>query len=215
MSIRGTYSPNSAVIRALAYFAVCWIIAGLSGVTATVFGEAIATSSQLQSVEWWMSTVGCLTVIVVAYGVIWPKGTVTHDRRRHTPMVLGFGLLWGISQGQLYLAIRMGAAEINDNRLVIGVLTFGVISTVTGLWHDRYWDRFVSPPHNIQAWNGRKVVFCHVPNLVVTLTYLAVHDNHAIFVALQTLALVLSTWFMHFPAPTWPLGPGSGEPRVG
>ena len=140
MSIRGTYSPNSAVIRALAYFAVCWIIAGLSGVTATVFGEAIATSSQLQSVEWWMSTVGCLTVIVVAYGVIWPKGTVTHDRRRHTPMVLGFGLLWGISQGQLYLAIRMGAAEINDNRLVIGVLTFGVISTVTGLWHDRYWD---------------------------------------------------------------------------
>jgi len=199
---RGTYSPNSAIVRAVAYFSACWLIAGLSGVTATLFGEEIATSSQLRSLGWWVFTLGCLAVIVVAYGVIWPKGTVTHGRPRHVPMVVVFGFAWGVSQGQLYLAIRAGAAEIHDNRVVVGVVTFVAISAFTGVWHDRYWDKFVSPPHNIESWNGRKVAFCHVPNLVFTLTYLAVYDNDAIFVALQTTALVLSTWFMHFPPPS-------------
>ena len=53
-----------------------------------------------------------------------------------------------------------------------GVGVWLAISAFTGIWQDQYWDRLVSPEHNIAAWNARKVVLCHVPNLVVTLTFL-------------------------------------------
>ena len=210
----GTYSPDGAVIRAATYFAVCWIVAALAGVTSTVFGERLATDDQLRNGTWWALTIACFAVIVIAYGVIWPLGTVTHGRRRTTPMVLVFGVVWGVSQGQLYLAIRAAAAAAVDNSFAVGIASFVAISAFTAVWHDRYWDRLVSPPHNVEEWNGRKVALCHVPNLVITLTYLGVYDNDAMFVALQTIALTLSTWFMRFPPPTWAPSPGGRQRGV-
>ena len=205
MSINGgLYSSQSAVARAGIYFATCWVIAVALGVTADVFSQAVATSDQLGDWTWWLFTVACVAVIIVAYGVIWPMGTVIHGRARHVPVVIGFGVMWGLAQGQLYLSMWELTARLVDNSAldsapVVGAVSFVAISAFTGVWHDQYWDRKVSPPHNIEEWNAKKVAFCHVPNLVITLTYFATHGNAAIFVALQTLALTLSTWFMRFP----------------
>jgi hypothetical protein len=60
----------------------------------------------------------------------------------------------------------------------------------------------VTPEHNIVEWNGRKVLLAHTPNLIATLTYLTLHGNMGIFILLQTIALLSSTYFMHFP-PFW------------
>jgi hypothetical protein len=83
-----------------------------------------------------------------------------------------------------------------------------VISAFLGLWHQFYWDIYVAPEHNILEWNIKKVLLAHIPNIVITLTYLSLYGNSGVFVLCQTFALVASTYFMRFP-PFWshlPLG---------
>ena len=78
---------------------------------------------------------------------------------------------------------------------------YAIYSVFAGLWQSRFWDVYVSPVHNIESWNMRKVFVCHTPFLVLALTHLGVYGNGAIFVAWQILALMASAWAMHFPAP--------------
>ena len=199
---RGVRTPRSAWGRAFGYFGVCWAAAWATGVTPTVFSDAPVSADQWSSASWWVWMAGSAAVIVIAYGLIWPRGTLTHGRPRQAAWSLGFGLAWGLAQGQLYLTFWSIAERIFGAGFLAGVGVWLAISAFTGIWQDQYWDRLVSPEHNIAAWNARKVVLCHVPNLVVTLTFLGVHQNGLIFVLLQTAALVLSCWFMRFPGPT-------------
>ncbi|MEL7210619.1 MAG: hypothetical protein AAGK32_20695, partial [Actinomycetota bacterium] len=199
---RGRYSPRSAWLRALVYFAACWLVSWLTGVFATITTTAPVTGEQVASAGWWLSAVGCLVVVGIGYGIVWPLGTETHGRPLRPVWVLAFGLLWGAAEGQLFLSMWSVADRLIGPAWLVVVVTFGAISVFTGLWHDRYWDRLVAPEHNITAWNARKVALCHVPNLAATLTFLAVYENALLFVAFQTLALCLSSWFMRFPPPT-------------
>ena len=152
------------------YFAGCWTVAWVMGVLSTIARTSPVTGDQLESPSWWAFLGLCVLVVIVAYGVIWPIGTETHGR----PQAFGFGLIWGVSEGQLFVAIWSVIDRFVGPVSVVGAIAFLAISAFTGLWHDRYWDRLVSPVHNIVEWNGRKVLFCHVPNLIVTLTFLAV-----------------------------------------
>ena len=46
-----------------------------------------------------------------------------------------------------------------------------------------------------------KVPMCHVPNIVLCLTFLVLHENAWLFVALQTCGLVACCVAQRFPAP--------------
>ncbi|MBL8091826.1 MAG: hypothetical protein KF758_14820 [Anaerolineales bacterium] len=197
-SITG-YSPRLAWIRGGIYFASCFILSILTGVFSTLISQPIATGENLSNPIWWVFTFICAIVIYIAYFIIWRRGTLTHGRELHKPSVLTFGLLWGLSEGQLMLSIWAIIEKFSSNIFVIGIVSFLIISTFKGLWQSQYWDIYVSPEHNIPEWNLRKVLFGHVPNLIFTLTYLAIFGNAFIFLLFQTTGLMICTYYMHFP----------------
>jgi len=196
------YSPLLAWIRGGIYFASCFILSILTGVFSTLISQPIATGENLYNPIWWVFTFICAIVIYIAYFVIWRRGTLTHARELHKPSVLIFGLLWGLSEGQLMLSVWAIVEKFLSNIFVIGIISFLIISAFKGLWQSQYWDIYVSPEHNIPEWNLRKVLFGHVPNLIFTLTYLAMFGNALIFLLFQTSGLMICTYYMHFPKPT-------------
>ena len=51
-------------------------------------------------------------------------------------------------------------------------------------------------------WWAFTLICGHVPNLIFTLTYLAMFGNALIFLLFQTCGLMICTYYMHFPKPT-------------
>lgn len=196
------YNSYLAWLRGSLYFCVCFLLSWATGVFKTITRSPLAMNEQLGTVWWWLATAVCLAVVIVAYGFIWPKGTLTHGRPLSLTAVLPFGLLWGLSEGQLFLSIWALVEWLPLGLPWVALISFIIISAYKGVWHSQYWDIYVSPEHNIEEWNGRKVLFCHVPNLICSLAYMALFGNAAFFVLFQTVGLVSSTYFIHFPAPT-------------
>ena len=181
------------VARGAAYFAGCWVVAYAS----RALSHPLDTD-HLAEPGWWALTTLCVTVVVVGYWMIWPRGTYVLDRRRHPPAVVAYGVVWGLSEGVLFVAVWRLLGRGIDGPAQYAV-AFLVLSAFLGAWHSLVYDRFVSPEHNDPAWNGRKVVLCHVPNLALCLAHLAVFDDPAVLVGCQVVALVGSSWFMRFP----------------
>ena len=207
-----TYNPRLAWIRAAIYFVVCFAIAHFTGALQMALAQPLASAENLQDVKWILFTLVCIAIEVWGYVYLWPRGTLTHGRQLYWSVVLTFGLLWGLSEGLLFLSVFVLASKLIASKIVVWLISFTVISTFLGLWHQFYWDIYVAPEHNIQEWNIKKVLFAHIPNIVITLTYLSLYGNAGIFVLCQTFALVASTYFMRFP-PFWfplPMGESGG-----
>jgi nucleoside recognition membrane protein YjiH len=194
-----TYNVHLAWIRGGIYFASCFIISILTGVFQTLISKPIATSENISNPIWWGFTLLCIAIIYFAYFILWRRGTLTHGRELHVPSVLTFGLLWGVSEGQLILSIWSIVEKYLSNVWVVGIVSFLIISTFKGLWQSQYWDVYVSPEHNIPEWNLKKVLLGHVPNLIFTLSYLAIFGNSLIFLIFQTTGLMICAYYMHFP----------------
>lgn len=194
------YQADKAWLRAGIYFCVCLIISWVFGVLKVITRTSVVSDNQLNNPVWISFALVCLFVEIIAYYVIWRKGTLTHGR----PLSLGsnivFGTLWGISEGLLFLSIWAMFELFIPNTVVVTIASFILISAFLGIWHSKYWDIQVAPEHNIPEWNIRKVLFAHIPNLLVTLTFFALYGNAALFVLYQTIALLGSTYFMRFPA---------------
>lgn len=193
------YRVEDAWRRALVYLLVCVGLGLLSGALGSALDHPLGDDP---STGFWLWTAACAAVIVLGYWVIWPMGTLTHGRAL-VPSATVFGILWGIAEGTAFAAAWYAADRglerwFSSPWPAIGV-TFLLLSAYLGLWHQFYWDLKVSPEHNIEAWNMRKVVLVHVPNLVITLPFLAFTDAVAVFIALQTLGLVGAARAMAFP----------------
>lgn len=165
--------------RAAAYFGLCLLVA-----------LAVRPSLSLDAPV--LPVIGSLALVVVAYGLVWPRGTVTLDRPRD-PVSTVFGLVWGVCEGLLMVSVAV----------LIGTpwLSFLVLAAFLGVFHAAWWDRQVAPEHNIPAWNLPKVLVCHVPNLACSLALLESYDAGGWFVLLQVVALALSARAMRFPRP--------------
>jgi hypothetical protein len=196
----GVYHPALAWLRAGLYFCACWIVAALSGALDAVVAAPLASAAQRADPWWWLLTGICTAVIAFGYGLIWPRGTFTDGRRRHSLLSLAFGSVWGISQGLLFVSFWLLIAATGLEPVWVAVLSYLAIGGYNGFWHRFVWDIHVSPPHNYTEWNAHKVLFCHTPNLLVCLCYLALYGNFGVFVLLQGLALALSAYAMRFPA---------------
>lgn len=179
--------------RAAAYFAVCLLVATAAGVLSDVVHLAGDPDP--------LAVAGCLALEVVAYGVIWPIGTYVLDRPRDW-VSPAFGLVWGLCEGMFLLSGYVLVEQLGLGKVLTVVLAFVLLSAFQGGWHAAYWDPKVSPDHNIPAWNVRKVLFCHVPNLAATLSFYAVSGSAVWFVVFQTVSLVLSSTAMRFPRPS-------------
>ena len=196
---RTRHEPKLAWMRGGLYFLACFIMAWATGVFQTITTRPIVTTEQLTDPLWIAMTVLALGTICFGYLYWWPKGTVTHGRKLYPLPTLAFGILWGLSEGQLILSIYAIAETFGWSRWINAAVTYIVIGAVNGAYHALWWDIHVAPPHNIREWNAKKVLFAHTPNLLVTLTYFTMFGNAGLFVLLQTLSLASSTWVMRFP----------------
>jgi hypothetical protein len=79
---------------------------------------------------------------------------------------------------------------------------YALLSAFMGLWQDLYWDVWVVPEHDTPRSLKLKVIYSHVPNMTICLTYLAIYDNQWIFMILQTMALTGASIFLRWP-PWW------------
>ncbi len=199
---RNGYDVRLAWLRAGMYFCACFLASWATGVLHTLLHAPLFSAAQAQSTSWLALTAGCVLVEIVGYWVIWPMGTFTLDRERHVPVQVTFGFVWGLAEAQVFLAFWAVVEMFGMSTLATALVAFFVISTFQGMWHSLYWDIHVAPEHNIPAWNKWKVLCVHVPNLIITLTYLSLHGSAALFVSFQTLSLVSSTIYMRFP-PFW------------
>jgi len=196
------YNPRHAWTRSAVYFAICFAVAYFTGALALVLRQPLVSAENLQDARWILFTLLCIAIEIWGYVYLWPRGTLTHGRQLYWSVVLTFGLLWGLSEGLLFLSVFVLTSQWVASKFLVWIISFLVISTFLGLWHRFYWDIYVAPEHNILEWNIKKVLYAHIPNIVITLTYLSLYGNAGIFVLCQTFALVASAYFMRFP-PFW------------
>ena len=181
--------------RALVYFVTCWLIAlAVVRVVQPEPGRAFHGS-------WWSATAGVFVVAIVAYWVIWPKGTTSNCRPLHPIWALVFGLLWGASEGALAWAVWLMIDEPLTNAALVYFLSFLTIGGGSALWHAIYWDRKIVPEHNIADWNRRKVILVHVPFLVAAIGHLQIYRQPVVFVAAYVVALVGASVAIRMPPP--------------
>jgi hypothetical protein len=83
----------------------------------------------------------------------------------------------------------------------VWLLAYLMIAIWQWLWQDYYWDVYISPEHD-SPWSIQVKVFAtHIPNITACLIFFALYENYAIFIALQTWALLGASLAMRMPAP--------------
>ncbi len=208
------YVARDAWRRAVVYFAACLVLAIATGTVAAVLRD---TGADRQG-NWWMLALAAATVVLVGYGLLWPRGTFTEDRPSRPALQAGFGATWGLCQGLLFVMLFRLVDSLGWSTFVTAFVAWAVISVFQGTWHQFYWDVRVSPPHNIPSWNPIKVGVAHVPNITLGVTLLAVYGDLRFFVLLQVVALTLSSLAMRFPPPDYArphrVGAGQAGPRI-
>ena len=207
------YSAKPAWLRAGIYFCVCWLLSWASGGLELLLTAPVVTAEQVSSAAWWAYTVFAYAFIGVAYGVVWVRYTVLFDRPRTPAWSALFGVLWGLSSGQLFLAVWLFADDAGLSEPVAWVVTWLLLGAWQPNFHSVYWDHYIAPEHDTPLTQKVKALGCHIPNLVITLTYLALWDNALIFVSFQVIACTAAAVGMRFPAPGHVSTPHDLAPR--
>jgi hypothetical protein len=196
-----SYSGGPAWIRAGIYFCICYLLSYASGGMELILTSPVTTAAQRDDPAWVAYTVGAYAFIVVAYSFVWVRYTVRFDRPKHSAVSALFGFLWGSSSGQLFLAVWLFANKTDLPQWGAWLLTFAVLAAWQPNFHNIYWDHYIAPEHDTPLTQKIKALGCHIPNLAITLTYLALWDNYAIFVSFQVVACVSAATGMRFPSP--------------
>lgn len=196
----GTYYPAAAWQRAGMYFCAALILSWSLGVLQSLLTTPLLDPVPGEDPLWAAFTLFYLVVLWMGYAIIWPRGTFSDGRRSHPLLTTIYGLLWGLCHGQVFLCIWALAELSGISQGWVALVTFLILSGYNFAFQQYFWDIQVSPPHNIAAWNPKKVLYCHVPNLVLGLTWLAIWGNFGLWLLLQTAVLLISAHVMRFPA---------------
>jgi hypothetical protein len=197
------FDPLAAWLRAGIMFCAFYLVSWATGTMELILSSPIVTTQQLGNITWWLWVVGLTAFILFAYWGIWARYTIRFDRKIDLVPQTLFGLIWGTALGQMLLSIWRVGAMIGHSWKVWQqwVLAYVLI----GLWQwflmDMYWDIYISPEHDSPKSIRLKTMFTHIPNVTLCLIFLAMYENYAIFIALQTLALVGCSIHMRMPAP--------------
>jgi hypothetical protein len=196
------HSPPLAWMRAAMYFAVVITVSWLAGVLPVVVHGSLFTPEQVGDPRW-LGLVGlCIAAVIWGYVIWWPRGTLVYDRQRYLLVQVAFGLAWGFCSSQVALILWALVEEFAFGPWVTVVAVLVLLSGYSQVYQSGWWDIHVSPPHNVRAWNVRKVLFGHMPFLALTLALLAAYGNTGIFVMLHAVAMACSAVAMRFP-PFW------------
>lgn len=195
------YVPAAAWTRAFIYFCACYLVSYATGAMELLLTSPLVTEAQWHDPVWWASTLGCLGLILGCYFGIWARWTLYFDRKVYFWPQLLFGAVWGSALGQLLITFFHLFKLTGWPLWGVWLGTFTVVGMWQGLWQDLYWDVYVSPEHDTPKSIMLKTFLTHIPNVTFCLTYLAVYENYAIFVGLQSLALVAASLYQRLPPP--------------
>jgi len=202
-----TFEPRWAWHRAGIYFCFCYLASYTSGGMDRIVNSPVVTAAQKADPVWVAYTIGALAFILVAYAGVWAHFTPTFDRPRKPLMSAVFGFLWGSSSGQLFVAVWVLADKSALPTRGAWLLTYVILAAFQPNFHNIYWDHYIAPEHDTRMTQKIKALCCHIPNLAITLTYLALYGNYLIFVTLQVIACVAAGIAMRYPAPWATAGP--------
>jgi hypothetical protein len=197
------FNPATAWLRAGMFFCFFFIVSWGTGTMETVLNFPVATSQQLSDPSWRLWVISLTVLILVAYWGIWARYTIRFDRKLDLLPQITFGLLWGVSFGQMLISIWRIVVMLTPNWAPWqqGILAYVFISLWQWLLMDMYWDIYISPEHDSPKSIKLKVPLTHVPNVTLSLIFFILYQNYAIFIALQTLALLGASIHMRMPAP--------------
>ena len=199
------WKPGAAWTRALIYFSFCNIVTALSGTLEQILNQPIFTITQISNPFWIVYFSFCIIYVFIAYWVLWSRMTLTFNRKYHLGSEIVFGVIWGFSTGGLLLSFYHLWSLTGSPGWANYLLGFASM----GLWQyfiqNYFWDIYVSPEHDTPRSIIVKTAVCHIPNVAICLGFLTIWNNYAIYIAIQTFALLASTIFQKFPAP-WAKG---------
>lgn len=195
------YYPKLAWLRAGIYFCCCYLVSWASGAMELLLESPVATPEQLADRGWLLFTAGVYAFILVAYAGVWAHFTPVFERRRNLPVAVVFGLLWGTSSGQLFLAVWVTIGRLGLPDWGTWLATFLVLGAWQPNWHNIYWDHYIAPEHDTPLTQKIKALGCHVPNLAIGLTHLTLYESYFVFFSAQVIALLSASIAMRFPAP--------------
>ncbi len=199
------WKPDAAWTRASIYFSFCNIIIILSGTAERILNQPLFTLIQITNPYWVVYCCFCFIYVFFAYWILWSRMTLTFNRKYYIGSEIIFGLIWGFSTGGLLLSFYHLWGLINIPSLVHYLLTFASMGIWQYFFQDYFWDIYVSPEHDTPKSIIIKTLVCHIPNVAITLGFLTLWNNYAIFIAFYIFALIASTIFQKFPAP-WAKG---------
>lgn len=195
-----TYFPDTAWLIAGIYCGSGLLLSWSLGVLQALLSAPLLRPEQLETNAWLLFTGGYMAVLLIGYGAVWPAGTFNDKRHRHPLLTTVYGALWGLSHSQVFLCFWAVSERLGVESMWVSGISFVLISVYSPLYHQLFWDIRVSPPHNIERWNLRKVILCHTPNLALGLLWLTLWGNFGLWVILQTLCLTACAHSMRFPA---------------
>jgi len=199
------WKPGASWTRALIYFSFCNIFIAASGTLEQIFSRPFFTSEQLSEFSWILYIIFCFIFVFIAYVIIWPRNTLIFDRKLYLGSEIVFGVIWGFSTGGLLLSFYHLWSLTNIPPWGIYILSFFSIAIWQYFIQAYFWDIYISPEHDTPKSILIKTFACHVPNVLISLVFLTIWGNYAIFLLIFIMALVSSTISQRFPAP-WAKG---------
>lgn len=193
----------AAWLRAGIFFCSFYLISWGTGTMEVIIKTPLATTAQVSDGYWWAWLIGLTVFILFAYWGIWARYTIRFDRKVDLFPQIIFGLLWGSAFGQMILSIWRFANMIGSswNPWQQWLLGFVLIGIWQWLLMDMVWDLYISPEHDSPKSIRIKTLATHIPNVTFSLIFLVIYSNYAIFISLQTVALIGCSINMRMPAP--------------
>lgn len=199
------WKPGAAWTRALIYFSFCNIFTAASGTLEQIFSRPLFTAEQISSLFWIFYVIFCFIFVFIAYVIIWPRSTLNFDRRYYLGSEIVFGVIWGFSTGGILLSFYHFWSLTGIPPWVTYILSFSCIGVWQYFIQAYFWDIYVSPEHDTPKSILIKTFACHIPNALISLSFLAIWGNYAIFIFIYIIALLASAIGQKFPAP-WAKG---------
>ena len=201
----GVWKPGAAWTRALIYFSFCNIFIATSGTLEQIFIRPLFTMEQITNLYWILYLIFCFIFVVIAYVIIWSRSTLTFDRKYYLGSEIVFGVIWGFSTGGLLLSFYHLWSLTGILPWVTYILSYSCIGVWQFFIQAYFWDIYVSPEHDTPKSILIKTFACHLPNVTISLGFLTIWGNYAIFILIFIIALLSSAIAQRFPAP-WAKG---------
>lgn len=198
------FDPRRAWLRALMFFCCCFLFSWVTGTQSLILKTPLDVQLQFDNRTWLYWTCGLGLLTFFGYWIIWNRFTMRFDRLVHLPTQIPFGLLWGLSFGQLILTVWNGVTLIvgDASLMVLLVTAWLALGSVLGGVMLLYWDLYVVPEHDSRYSIALKTILVHIPNSLLLTVYLAFYDSYLPVIVLETIALVGASMFMRMP-PFW------------